>query len=289
METRVIEFADGRELAWLQLGDPSGVPVFGFHGTPGSRLSLVVGDEPEMPPGIRLIVPDRPGYGHSSHDPHRRLIDWPNDVELLADHLGIERFAVMGVSGGGPYAVACARFLAERLVGVGVVSGVGPIWRDPLGLTEHMMGFNRVMFRLARRSAWLPALIYSLGTAFAKRRPERTLESTVRELPPPDLAVISRPEIRSTFLRDFAHYPSTAGRAAARDYALFCRDWGFRLEDISVPVHIWHGDQDRNVPIAAGRALASAIPGAVLHECPGEGHLLGFDHNDEILLTVAKG
>jgi pimeloyl-ACP methyl ester carboxylesterase len=289
METRVIELADGRELAWLELGDPAGVPVFAFHGTPGSRLSLLVGDKPVLPPGIRLIAPDRPGFGHSSYEPHRRLVDWPKDVEALAGHLGVERFAVMGISGGGPHAVVCARYLGDRLLGTAVVSGLAPISRDPRRFTDNMMGFNRVMFRLARWSQLLPTMIYTIGMAVVRRSPERALAGMVRDLPPSDVEVISRPEVRTTFLREMTRFTATAGRAGGQEFAMFTRDWGFQVEDIAVPVHIWHGDQDRNVPIASGRALAGAIPGAVFHECPGEGHLLSFDHNDEILLTVTKG
>jgi pimeloyl-ACP methyl ester carboxylesterase len=195
----------------------------------------------------------------------------------------------MGVSGGGPHALACAHCLGDRLLGTAVVSGLAPISRDPRRFTEDMMGFNRLMFRLARRSSLLPTLIYTVGMAVVRRSPDRALQSMLRDLPPPDIEVISRLEVRATFVREMARFTATAGRAGGHEFALFTRDWGFQVEDISVPVHVWHGDQDRNVPIANGRFLAAAIPGSVLHECPGEGHLLNFDHNDEILLTITKG
>jgi pimeloyl-ACP methyl ester carboxylesterase len=106
--------------------------------------------------------------------------------------------------------------------------------------------------------------------------------------PPPDVALLERPDVRAAFLDDTQSSPASASaRAGTQDFVLFARDWGFRLQDIAVPVHLWHGDADRNVPIGHARLLAERIPGAVFHECPGEGHLLYVVHLEEILRTVA--
>jgi len=118
--------SDGRDLGWLELGVPDGWPIFGFHGTPGSRLQLAINEAAVRRAGVRLIAPDRPGYGMSTYQPGRRLIDWPSDVVELADHLAVDRFSVMGVSGGGPHALACASVLKERVVVAGIVSGADP-------------------------------------------------------------------------------------------------------------------------------------------------------------------
>src|SRR5205807_9443897 len=140
-DTRVMNLPDGRELAWLESGKPRGTPVFMFHGTPGSRLQVSFDEKAISASGVRFIAPDRPGYGHSSFHPGRTLADWASDVAALADHLKIERFAVAGVSGGGPHAAACAALLPERVTAVGIVSGVGPL-SEP-GFTSAMEGFNR--------------------------------------------------------------------------------------------------------------------------------------------------
>src|SRR4029450_3396531 len=137
----VIRLPDGRDLSFCEFGDRDGIPVFAFHGTPGSRLQVAPTDATPLPPGYRLIVPDRPGYGHSAFYSERRLIDWPKDVATLADFLAIERFARSGLSGGGPHVLACAHALAPRLIGVGCVSGVGPLW-DPAA-AEGMLALNR--------------------------------------------------------------------------------------------------------------------------------------------------
>ena len=110
-DTRVMELPDGRELAWLEAGKPRGRPVFAFHGTPGSRRQVSFDEKSITAAGVRMIAPDRPGYGHSSYHPGRSLADWAADVSALADHLKVGTFTVVGVSGGGPHAVACARLL----------------------------------------------------------------------------------------------------------------------------------------------------------------------------------
>jgi len=133
---QTIKLADGRKLGYDEFGSQDGRPVFYFHGTPSSRLEwqLFGSDALAKALRLRLIVPDRPGMGLSSFAAGRRISDWPADVASLADHLGMQRFAVLGYSGGGPYAVACALALPERLTRVGVVSGAGPF--DQPGLTD---------------------------------------------------------------------------------------------------------------------------------------------------------
>lgn len=286
-ETHLVELPDGRELAWLETGDPHGRAVFAFHGTPGSRLQVAVNEAEVAAAGVRLIAPDRPGYGHSTFVRRRQLTDWPHDVRYLADHLGIHHFAVAGISGGGPHAAVCARFLPEQVTAAAIISGVGPL-AEP-GTEDGMMPVNRLLTRLSRRAAPLSRPLFGAMTAAGRRWPERVIDGMGKQLPAADAEVLARPDARRAFLDDFTHTSRTAGRAAAQDFKLFTRDWGFRLEEIRVPVHVWQGDADRNVPFAHGRRQADAIPGAVFHPCPGEGHLLAVPRFAEILSALIDG
>ena len=232
-----------------------------------------------------MIAPDRPGYGLSSFHPGRSLAGWAADVSALADHLGLDTFAVVGVSGGGPHALACARLLPERVTVAGIVSGVGPAG-DP-EFDAEMVGINRGVSFLAQRAPLVLRPMFWLQEFSMRRWPEAAMRAALKQLPAPDVEVLERPDVRAAFFDDVHHASATAAQAAAQDVVLFARDWGFRLHDVAVPCHLWQGDADRNVPIGHARFMAGRIPGAELHECPGEGHLLYVDHLEEILQTVA--
>jgi pimeloyl-ACP methyl ester carboxylesterase len=286
-DTAVMDLPDGRELAWLERGNPKGPAVFVFHGSPGSRLQVSFDEDAINAARVRFIAVDRPGYGHSGFQPARRLADWASDVVCLADHLHIDTFSVVGISGGGPHAAACARFLPDRVRAAGIVSGVGPL-AEP-GSEAEMMLLNRVITRLARRSEYLVRPLFALTVSIFRRWPEKAIRATSGQAPGSDTEIMERPAVRAAYVDSYRHAPSTSARAAAQDFSLFAKDWGFRLEEIEVPVHVWHGDVDINVPISHGRLHAARIPGAHLHDCPGEGHLLALDRLEEILRTVTSG
>jgi pimeloyl-ACP methyl ester carboxylesterase len=280
-----MDLPDGRELAWLETGKARGTPVFVFHGTPGSRLQVSYDEKTIAASGVRFIAPDRPGYGHSTFHRGRTLRDWAADVAALADHLRIERFGVAGISGGGPHAAVCAALLGDRVSGAGIVSGVGPLGDPELGAS--MVGVNRGLGTLAGHAPAVLTPLFFAQVSVMRHWPERALSAVKRQMPEADLAVLERPDVHAVFVEDARRASATAAQAAAQDFVLFVRDWGFRLQDIQVPVHVWHGDADKNVPFAQGEFVARRIPGAEFNPCRGEGHLLAVDHLGEILQTVA--
>jgi pimeloyl-ACP methyl ester carboxylesterase len=286
-DSRVTVLPDGRDLGWLELGDPAGAPVFAFHGTPGSRLQMAIADSPLTDTGVRLICPDRPGYGLSTFQPRRRLVDWPGDVAHLADHLGIDRFAVMGISGGGPHSAVCAALLKDRVTAAALVSGVGPL-ADP-GMEEGMMRSNQILTALSRRRSPVIRIVIEIQVAVMRRWPSKAFDFLLKQLPPADQAVLSRPEVRALFELDAVRTSRTAARAAVQDLELIAAEWGFDLGSIDVPVHIWQGDADVNVPVRHARLMHEAIPGSVLQEFPGEGHFMVLDHLEEIVGALKAG
>ena len=197
-----------------------------------------------------------------------------------------ESLQVVGISGGGPHAAACARFLPPRVRGVGIVSGVGPL-AEP-GATEGMMLLNRLITGLARKSEYLVYPFFALSVAIFRRWPEIAMQATSGQPQSSDFEIMSRPEVKAAYIDSYRSAPSTSARAAAQDFALFTKDWGFRLEDITSRVDVWHGDDDRNVPISHGHLQVARIPGARMHDCPGQGHLIALDHLEEILRTVSS-
>ncbi len=275
-----LRLRDGRLLGYAEYGDPQGEPLLYFHGHPGSRLEAQLGDAVAARQGVRVIALDRPGYGRSDFQPGRSLLDWPDDVAEAADILDIDRFAVLGGSGGGPYAAACAFKIPERLTGAAIVSGTGPF--DAPRATEGMRWQNRVGFGLAGRLPWVARLaMWSMGRQ-VRRSPERAVEAVGRAMAEPDRAVLSRPEVKQAFTEIIAEAFRAGSRGAAWDMVLLARPWGFRLQDIAMEVHLWQGEEDVLVPVAMGRYQAATLPNCRATFFPREGHLLVVDHLEEI-------
>ncbi len=281
VDTRLFELPDGRELAWAEFGDRDGSPVVAFHGSTGSRYHFESLSDVAASQGTWLIAPDRPGYGHSTYDSARSYESWARDVGQLADHLGIDRFAVVGHSSGGPNAAGCARFIGDRLVGCAIVSGPAP---PEANISKHeMMRQNRIAQGVARVAPRLMSAMVGAGLRQGARAPDKALAWMSRTLPACDVAVIERPEIRAALRDDLAHPSWTAGRAGVQDLQLELRPWGFWLREITISVDVWHGESDRNVVAENGIYQANEIPNATLHKIAGEGHWLFCNHFHEIL------
>jgi pimeloyl-ACP methyl ester carboxylesterase len=170
--------------------------------------------------------------------------------------------------------------MGDRVTSAAIVSGVGPL-ADPRA-TEGMMRANQIFTALARRRSRVLRIVLNLQLAALRRWPSRAFDLLLKQLPSADVAILSRPEVRELFDLDAVRSSRTAGAAAVQDFELFAADWGFDLGTIDVPVHIWQGDADLNVPAHHARLMHEAIPGSVLHEFAGEGHFMAFDHFEEI-------
>ena len=276
----MLRLRDGRRLAYTEYGDPDGSPVMLFHGNPSSGLSWGLIPGCPFRRDLRLIAPDRPGFGRSDFQPGRRLLDWPDDVSELGTALGLDRFVVLGVSGGGPAALACAWKIPRRLTSVGVVSSPCPA--DVPGVTEGMSRTNRTLFFLARRA---PALV-QLNMAFLTHlaRKDLMVERLVYKMAEVDRAMVKRPEVRRYLAANFIEALRQGGSGSAHELVLnHGRPWGFRHEDIEIRVHLWQGEDDPSVPPAMGRHLAQTIVDCEAHFIPRAGHLWFLDHVGDVL------
>lgn len=281
----LIQLSDGRSLGFCELGDLRGRPVLYFHGFPGSRLEAKYAHHIAKRLGVRIISVDRPGYGLSDFKPGRTIRDWPSDVVRLADAMGLGQFAVVGASGGGPYAAACALDIPERLTSVGIVSGLGPI--DAPNATIGMTGINRLGLSIAPRAPWLVKLSFAFVALALRTQPEWVIGLVSSGLCDPDKTVLRNPEIRLLFRDSLLEAIRSGSAGPFRDILLYSRPWGFRLEEILIEVHLWHGEQDIIVPPSMGRHLAQTIPRCRPTFFPDEGHFsLIVNHIQEVLATV---
>ena len=281
-----VRLPDGRRLAWAEFGDPRGAPVIYCHGFPGSRTQAGLAHDAAARLGLRVVGVDRPGIGRSGRAPGRRLADWPADVSRVADALALGRFGVLGLSAGGPYAAACARMIPERLVAVAIVSGLGP--PESWGEARGMRWVARLGLRLAAKSPSLAGPDFGVIARGIARDADRMLALVERFYAAPDRAVLARPGVRPLILASFREGVRQGGAPLAQDLGLLARPWGFGLEEIEIPVELWHGEVDNVVPPGMGRHVAARIPGCRSHFLPREGHFsLVIDHMVAILATLA--
>lgn len=281
-----LRLSDGRHLAYRVYGWTSGEPVYFFHGFPGSRLQAAMLHGPATRAGVALVTFDRPGFGRS--DP----ADAPSvdcvipDVADLADHLGHRRFAVVGASCGGPYALATARLMPHRVSAVGLLAGMGPMNRPELRTAQ--MPLLRALFGLAR---WHPLLVSPLLAAdwmMFRGQPERAVRALSSMLTAPDrLLLESDALVRHAFAADLAEaYRQGIGGAMAEARRIACHA-APSLHGIEAPVHVFQGGHDRHVPPAMGRFMAERLPRGQLHYFDDEGHLsVAVNRFDDCLRAV---
>lgn len=278
---KTIRLPDGRQLGYAEYGDPKGMPLLFFHGTPGSRLQLSHIGPLAWEVGVRVVAPERPGCGLSDFQPKRTLLDWVHDVEVLADRLRLERFATMGLSSGGVYVAATAYKLPDRVTKAALISAGGPpTLRDA---TRGMRFTYRLGDRLARSGPWAVNWLMR-NMARSTNQPERLRKQFMSRLSPVDAATLQRDDVWNQRLADLREAFRNGTRGASWDLVLVARPWGFQLEEIQVPTALWHGELDTSMPVALARAVARAIPNCQATFVPGEGHLsLFLKHEEEIL------
>jgi len=277
----------GRRIAYSTFGDPAGRPVVYAHGFPSSRREALLLHDTALTAGARIIASDRPGYGDSDDQPGRRIPDWPQDVLWLADHLELDRFALLGVSGGGPYAFAGAwrlpRLAPGRLGGCALVCPLGPIYRPEL--LAAMNWAVRANLAVGRQPAWLADLLFGRATTAVLEHHPHVVEQ-VRHIgaPPADSEVLAEGDNAAVLNATIADAMRNGALGARRDLVLYTHDWQVPAADIAGAVGIWHGEDDGTVPVAHARWYADHLPGAELHVMPGEGHYsVPFRHSAQIL------
>ncbi|PYR50768.1 MAG: alpha/beta hydrolase [Acidobacteria bacterium] len=288
-EPREIRLPDGRMLAYLEGGRRRGHPLVHCHGVPSSsveaHLTLNASVADEL--GLRVIVPDRPGIGRSDFQANRRIVDWPSDVSALAIALSLDSVAVLGSSGGSPYALACAALAPERVRAVGILGGIAPL-EDPL-LFAAMSAPLRLMLRLSRWAPPLSRALFRLNLRATRGAGDRTSDRMLASLPEPDRSLMQRPEIRDAFIACFQEACRHGTRGPVLDLGLLARPWEFDLATVKAPVLLWHGERDRNVPVAHGRYLASVLPSCRATFYTEEAHLsLPLNHGRQILGALAS-
>lgn len=282
-----VKLRDGRSIGYAEYGHLQGRPILHFHGTPSSRLEGNHARINEIAThlGIRLIFPDRPGIGLSDFKPHRTLLDWAEDVSELSSCLALDQFAVIGLSGGVPHALACAYRIPSRLTAVGLMGGISPL--DAPNIFQDMSASNRQQIMIARKVPWLLRLMFWQISRELDRDPDRVITQLANELSAPDQAIVEHTDFKASLIQMVREAFRAGSGGVAWDQVLIARSWGFRLEEIAVKTYLWHGEADTLCPITMGRYLAAAIPNCSAQFLPNEGHIsLYVNHYQAILKAL---
>ena len=283
ISTNYFRLSDGRQLCYAEYGDPTGQPIFVFHGNPNSRLLWgVIPDSPFLP-NIRLIAPDRPGFGQTDFVEGVTTIEnWPNDIVALADSLRIEKFSVFAPSGGGPFALSCAWKIPERLTSVGIFASVGPLnpeTKKGLAAPIRMMwtkapkfpGFFKQQMKI---SAWL-----------ARKFTKLYIKMILKEFSETDRRVYDLLNIAELIRTDRNEAYRQQGIGTWYD-AMIPSNWSIPLDEIKTKVYLWQGDKDISTPPSMGHYLAERIPNCEAEFIEGAGHFWIFEHLPEMLAKL---
>ncbi len=260
--------------------------VFYSHGFPASRIEAAVAHREALAQGITIIALDRPGFGGSDWSAERRFEDWAKDVTLVADHLSIERFAILGVSGGTPTAVAAAALLKGRVSSLCLVSGLGP-----LTAPEALGGFNpanRALLLLGLRVPRLGGLVIKAIASMWRAVPATAMVWFGALLPAVDKQIVSRRDVRVVLAKNIRESLRQGVRGVVTEFLLFMSEWRPLLRQVEVPTTIWHGDADTYVPLSMALFLRKEIQGSVFHQVEGGGHFMIIDRLPTILRSIGE-
>ena len=273
-DSKVLKLRTGRKLGYKEYGVKDGRPIFYLHGYPGSRLEAGLMKPQWEYNDIHLISVDRPGMGLSEYQQDRTILDQPDDLMELAAHLWLDDYGVLGVSGGGPYALACAfKIPSEQITGVAVVSGSGPYYLTQEGLGKgerYMLSIANYVPLVFRFLLWL-----QLGRNVNREEWwEQNYVGMTAGAPEPDLMILSEQWVKESIKAKTVEAFRQGSRGLVHDFVLYSKDWGFMLNEIPerTRLKLYHGELDKNVPIAIARTVSGQIPNCQAIFYPDEGH-----------------
>ncbi len=281
-----VRLKDGRQLGYAEYGPVTGRPLIWFHGTPGARRQIAPeAREAAYERDIRIIAVERPGIGDSTSYAYEAIVEWAHDIEEFCDAKEIEHFGVAGLSGGGPYALACAHEMPDRVVAVAILGSVAPA----VGPEAAEGGVSTLarMFSPILKHSRAPLNIVMRRLIWAlEPLADQAVDLAASMMPAGDRRIFADPATRHMFKDDLIRGSRKQMQAIFHDARLFGRDWGFSLKNLRVPIYMWYGDADNIVPVEHGAHMAEQIPDVVFRVRPNEGHLGGLGASHEIIDAI---
>jgi len=281
----LLTLPDGRKLAYAEFGKPDGYPVFYFHAAPSSRLEpLFLGDEVFSKHGLRMICPDRPGIGQSDFQPDRGFSDWSKDIAYMADALGLEKFSVLGISGGSGYAAVCAAKIPEKLSKVVIASGP---WRiDSEAVSSIGFPMNLMWQAAIHAPIFLPFFLRTMTKLMSEPPKDGSKQDSAPPnniMPAADYAIMAQPGRLAINQKVLSESLKQGTKGLVWDMRMYVREWDFEPLEVRIPLTLFHGCLDKNFPLTLVKRVANSLPQAQLISYPDDGHISTYvNHFDEI-------
>jgi len=275
MKESIFRLSDKRALSYIEYGSPDGVPIFLFHGTPGSRIFGLENEPLVVEENLRIITPERPGYGLSSPMKGRSIGCFSSDIEALADYLEIQQFHVAGVSGGGPYTLACASNLSCRIFSTTLIASAAPMEMD--GYFKGMFRGNKLALLMSKYAPFLLKAILKTAASYLRKKPEKVIDELRMQLCEWDVKVLDNMIIKGQYEGLVNHIREAYRQGYSAHYSdllLVSRPWGIDYTRIKSPIFMWHGESDTLMPIHPAKKFADMLPNCKIYAIEGAGHLL---------------
>jgi pimeloyl-ACP methyl ester carboxylesterase len=279
MGRAAVTLSNGRRLAYACYGAENGAPVVYCHGGLSSHYDIAFADDRARERGVRLIAIDRPGIGESGRATGRRVADWGRDIDELTTSLGVDRFAVLGWSAGGPFALACAVSMPSRVRRTVTVGGMAPL-ENGQSASQLGLAMDRLLFPMCRRAPVAARMLLSMSKAIPRRALHRQLLRALTSQADRSVVAAMTPSEATRDLREAMRHGSMG---IVDDYVVVGGDWGFRPEEVPGPVTMFQGDEDRLLPLSHAQSLAHRLPVVRMEIVAEAGHFLIHTHLDQVL------
>jgi pimeloyl-ACP methyl ester carboxylesterase len=289
-DSQILVLPTGSTAGYAEYGAPDGWPVIALHGAPASRLMFAAADEAAKSFALRVIAPDRPGYGLTPADDDPTLASRTEWLHAFADAMNLNRFALLGISGGSPYAVSLAARLQDRIVALALVSPMGPVADyaasadaslDPVSFL-HDRFFMHMPYR-----TWLTHPLGDLSAWMYRHGPEMFMSLMPKLATSVDAPILSRPDVAQLMRTMTLEAFRQGGSGGTADLEIYGRPWGVQFRDVTAPAVVWQGTEDHVVPPQAARWLARQLPNGTLHSLEGAGHFWVFEHVKDVVSELA--
>lgn len=281
-----IVLKDKRKLGFAEYGSENGFPIVYCHGSQSSRLEMHSDLSFVFENHLRIITIDRPGHGLSDFNPSGSILSFARDVKELTEHLEIDKFSVMGMSAGCPFALGISYLFPENVYKISIISGFAPYNKES---KKYLSKQVKIMLSLAHSFPFLLKLLLNVQTKTLNKNPKKALQGFLKIMSPPDQEILKNESVMGIIERMFKEAFRNGSKGVSYEISnLLTKEWNFNLSDIKVPVTFWQGEKDNNVPFEWAELMANKINRSKLKKFPDEGHLIIFQHAEEIFKDIKE-